>query len=421
MNILYAIHQFYPETNSGTERFLLNLATSVQRTGHRADIVTYSFENKSLFRRSRELLVREYFYKNLLVTAIRHFRVPLDLNTAANDPAIVEFASNMLVSGGYDLVHLAHPMRVLGFACAARKSGVPYIFTLTDFWSICPKITLSSSFDILCTGPEAGEVCAKLCPELSSTSVRSRLLAVRELLVQARAVVFPSHFAASMVQKEFPDLPVDVVSHGIQLAGTEPTERMREAGRKIVFGYCGGLSTHKGVHVLVKAFRSLEAADAELRIYGAALEPDKDYERGLHKMAEGDERIRFCGSYRQEDVSRVFRELDVLVIPSLWYETYSFTLHEALASKVPVIASNTGVLANKITDAVTGLTFPLGDEAALGRKLKQVVEEPSILSVIKKNMSNFDRPLPEEEAYSYERIYIEAVRNRASMSTRFSP
>src|SRR5512138_1655254 len=116
MKILYAIHQFYPETNSGTERFLLNLATSVQRTGHRADIVTYSFENKSLFRRSGDLLVREYFYKNLLVTGIRHFRVPFDLNTTANDPAIFQFASNMLVSGDYNLVHLAHPMRVMGFA-----------------------------------------------------------------------------------------------------------------------------------------------------------------------------------------------------------------------------------------------------------------------------------------------------------------
>jgi glycosyltransferase involved in cell wall biosynthesis len=421
MKILFAIHQFYPETNSGTERFLLNLATSLQRTGHRADIVTYSFENKSLFRRSGDLLVREYTYKNLFVTAITHLRVPFDLNTSPNDPGIVELARNMLASRDYDLLHVAHPMRVAGFALAAAQLGVPYVLTLTDFWSICPKITLSSSFDILCTGPEGGSVCAQLCPELNSMSVRSRLLALREILVQARAVVFPSHFAASMVQKEFTDLPVNVVPHGVQAADLERPGNMREAGGQIVFGYCGGLSRHKGVHLLVRAFRSLEAADAELRIYGAALEPDKDYERALHKMAEGDKRIKFCGSYKQEDVSRVFRDLDLLVIPSLWYETYSFILHEAFASKVPVIASNTGVLAAKITDLVTGLTFPLGDETGLARKLEQVIEEPSVLSVIKKNIGNFDRPLPEEEAYSYERIYIEAIRDRASAGTRFSP
>jgi glycosyltransferase involved in cell wall biosynthesis len=419
MKILYAIHQFYPETNSGTERFLLNLATSVQRTGNRADIVTYSFQNKSLFRRAGDLLVREYNYKNLFVTAIRQFKVPFDLNTRANDPAVSEFASNMLAAGDYNLVHLAHPMRMTGFACAAAKLGVPYVVTLTDFWSICPKITLSSSFDTLCTGPEGGEVCAHLCPELSSISVRSRLLAVRDVLVQAGAVVFPSQFAASMIQKEFPDLRVNVVPHGVQSEGFESTERIRDPKAKIVFGYCGGLASHKGVHLLVRAFRSLEAPDAELRIYGAALEPDKDYERALHKIAEGDKRIRFCGSYKQEDVSRVFRELDVLVIPSLWYETYSFTLHEALAFNVPVIASNTGVLADKITDSITGLTFPLGNEAGLAQKLRQVIEEPSVLSAIKKNVGNFDRPLPEEEAYCYERIYIEAVRNHASATTPY--
>ncbi len=45
------VHQFYPESGAGTEQFLLHLASSVQRTGHRADIVTYSFVSAQNFDR----------------------------------------------------------------------------------------------------------------------------------------------------------------------------------------------------------------------------------------------------------------------------------------------------------------------------------------------------------------------------------
>jgi glycosyltransferase involved in cell wall biosynthesis len=407
MKILYVIHQFYPETSSGTERFLLNLATSVQRRGHRADVVTYSFENKSLFQRLGNLLVREYIYGTLFVTAVRHARVPIDLNSSPKDPEILEFAKEIVTKGKYDLVHLAHPMRLAAFALAAKQRQIPYVLTLTDFWTICPKITLRTSFDTLCTGPEGGEVCGQLCPEVSSRLIKSRLQTVRDMLDQASVVTSPSRFASGLVQREFPDIRVTVVPHGVESSDFRPTDRNRDFGTKIVFAYCGGLSRHKGVDLLVSAFRVLDAAHAELRIYGAAPRPDQDYEGTLRKLAGEDKRIKFCGIYKEADVSRVFRDIDVLVIPSVWYETYSFTLHEAFASNVPVIASATGVLSEKIIDSVTGLTFPMGNAAGLAGKLKQVIDNPSVLTTIKKNISNFDCPLQEEEAWVYERIYLD--------------
>ena len=405
MKILYVIHQFYPETCSGTERFLLNVATSVQRSGHRADVVTYSLENRSLFQRQGELLTREYSHGTLFVRAVRHVRAPFDLNASASDPEILEYAKQVLASGRYDLVHLAHPMRMAGFAVAAAQLGIPYVVTLTDFWSICPKITLRTSFDTLCTGPEAGEVCRHLCPELSSRFVKSRLKEVGAILKQASVVVSPSRFAASLVQREFTDVPVEVVPHGVRMAEPRTAGGDRDLRLKIVFAYCGGLSRHKGVHVLLGAFHSLEAPHAELRIYGEAPSIEQNYERTLRKLAAGDKRIKFCGTYNEAEIGEVLKDLDVLVIPSLWYETYSFVLHEAFASQVAVIASDIGVLAEKVVDGATGLTFPMGSESALAGKLKQVIENPSLLATFKQNIRNLDCPLQEEEAWMYERIY----------------
>src|ERR1700737_2644946 len=132
MRILYVVHQFYPEAFAGTERFLLHLASSMQRRGHRADIVTYSFGQRSEFRSAGSLLARPYQYKGISVTAVRHDRVPIDINTSVGDSSVLLFAKEVLENHGrgYDVVHIAHPMRLTSFAISAVEAGVPYVLTL---------------------------------------------------------------------------------------------------------------------------------------------------------------------------------------------------------------------------------------------------------------------------------------------------
>src|ERR1700730_2722629 len=390
MRILYVVHQFYPETCAGTERFLLNLASSMQRRGHRADIVTYSFGQRSEFRSAGSLLVRQYQHKGVSVTAVRHDRVPIDINTSVGDSSVLLFARQMLQNHGrgYDLVHIAHPMRLTSFAISAAEAGLPYVLTLTDFWMICPKINLHTSFHTPCGGPSGGEVCRQWCPELRPEFVKSRLKSARDILQRAGAIVAPSHFVVAIFKKEFPELSASVIPHGLPLDEFNRNLRTLETGTRIVFGYCGGLSAHKGVHVLIEAFRALEAHNVELRIYGSSSPQEQEYERMLRRMADQDDRIKFCGTYQEEEVGNVFQSMDVLIIPSICYETYSFALHEALASGVPVIASAIACLDEKIEDSVTGWTFQVGDAADLTNKLKLIVSNPQTLDIIKQRVTN---------------------------------
>jgi glycosyltransferase involved in cell wall biosynthesis len=405
MRILYVVHQFYPETCAGTERFLLHLAASMQRSGHRADIVTYSFAGRSEFRSAGSLLTRQYQYKGISITGVRHDRVPIDINTSVGDSSVLLFARRALENhgGGYDVVHIAHPMRLTSFAISAAKVGIPYVLTLTDFWMICPKINLYTSFHTQCGGPCKGEVCRQWCPELPREFVKSRLQAAREILHGAKAIVAPSHFVAAMFKKEFPELSASVIPHGLPLDELNRDPRTHETGSRIVFGYCGGLSAHKGAHILIAAFRSLEAHNVELHIYGSSSLQEQEYERMLRSMADQDDRIKFCGTYQEGEVGDVFQSMDVLIIPSICYETYSFALHEALASGVPVIVSAIACLDEKIEDSVTGWTFRVGDAADLTNKLKLIVSNPQLLDTIKQGVTSV--PRIEEEAYLYERIY----------------
>ncbi len=409
MRILYVIHQFYPESSSGTERFVLNLATSMQRCGHRAEVITYSFEHKSAFHSTGQLLVKEYRYNGISVTAVRHEKLPIDINIAPRDPDILRLAGDLLGERHYDLMHIAHPMRLAAFSAAATGRGIPYVLTLTDFWTICPKITLRTSFETLCAGPETGAACSQLCPELDQQLVKSRLRAMEDILRGAKVIISPSQFAAAIVQREFEGLPIAVVPHGLKLSQMKPNGRSYQPDSPIIFAYCGGLAAHKGVHVLVRAFQAVKADNAELHIYGAASEQEKDYDRVLRTLGEKDKRIYFRGAYREEETGRVFRAIDVLVIPSLCYETYSFALHEAVAANVPVIVPAIGALDEKVEDGVTGIKFVFGNEHSLSQKMSQLAGDPCALNRLKAQLQQASVPVVEEESYLYERIYQTAV------------
>ena len=74
-----------------------------------------------------------------------------------------------------------------------------------------------------------------------------------------------------------------------------------------------------------------------------------------------------------------FAAIDVLVVPSIWPEVTGLVVLEAFLAGVPVVASRIGGLTEAVRDGVDGLLFCAGDAADLGRALRRLVEEPSLL------------------------------------------
>jgi glycosyltransferase involved in cell wall biosynthesis len=417
VKILYLVHQFFPRFSSGTERFVLNVASSLQRDGHSAQVITYDLFNREPFHSRDQLSVRKYSYKNIPVVAVRHRKMPIDAHTSYEDPEIYRFALTFLRENrNYDVLHCAHPMRLTSFVRAARELKLPYILTLTDFWLICPKIFLQTTAGSLCTGPESGQACSRLCPELDSPSVSERLEQAKEILFGAHAVIGPSQFLAALFKKEFPDLKISVMPHGIGAAPLKQSMRTYKKGEEVVFGYTGGLAPHKGVHVLLDAFRNVSARNVRLKVYGS-YSHEMEYAQKLFKIADGDNRIEFCGTYEPSVAGDILQGLDVLVIPSIVYESYSLSLHEALACNIPIIASNIGAAVEEITDSSNGFTFRAGDEDDLKSKMELIARHPEILNEIKQNLERYIPMLVEEEAYLYERLYsmAQSVRPRGSL------
>jgi glycosyltransferase involved in cell wall biosynthesis len=108
--------------------------------------------------------------------------------------------------------------------------------------------------------------------------------------------------------------------------------------------------------------------------------PHAAYVARLRELAAGDPRIRFAGAYENSRVDELLSALDVVVVPSVWYENYPFVVLEAFRAGLPVVASRVGGLPEMVRDGVDGLLVEPGSAADLARALARLSEEDGLVA-----------------------------------------
>jgi glycosyltransferase involved in cell wall biosynthesis len=119
---------------------------------------------------------------------------------------------------------------------------------------------------------------------------------------------------------------------------------------------------------------------AELRVH---LHGSRDSQPGWSEaLVDGirDPRVVFHGAFAPGELGSVLAGLDVLVVPSLWYENTPFSVLEAMYAGVPVIASDRGGIAEVVQDGISGWLFPAGSAARLGAMLAALCADPAPLA-----------------------------------------
>ena len=169
------------------------------------------------------------------------------------------------------------------------------------------------------------------------------------------------------------------------------------------FLYVGGLSFQKGIHTLVEAFAGVRGA-AELWIVGDETF-DPAYVTRLRALATP--LVRFLGRLARPEVWQALVDADVVVVPSLWYETFSFLVSEGFIAGKPVLASNLGPLADRVRDDMDGLLLPPGDVAAWREAMQHLVDTPDDLARLRQNVR---APLSlEEHRAALESLYSQVI------------
>jgi glycosyltransferase involved in cell wall biosynthesis len=411
MKILYLLHQFFPESTTGTERIFFQLATQMQRYGHSVRVLSYSYAPASAFsRRSRGHRWNDISYQGLPIRTFRRRKLPDAHEAQLQDAALAEAAGEMLTAEKPDLVHAGHLMRTYELAKVALDLGIPLLCTLTDYFAICPRYTLLNVGDQICAGPNRGQTCISDCGFAQAPSRFEQL----EAMLAKSQVTALSDFQAAQLQAAMPALELEVISPAIPAAPRAPPTRSKRLGDRRVIGFAGSLNRHKGVDRLIRAFLSVPGEQLELHLFGGWAQ-DPDYQAELQQLSARDSRIRWQGSYPPEETQTVLNRLDAICIPSTWYETHSLILHEALMQGLPVIAPRMGVFAEKVEHGRTGLLYEPDDPQGLASALAAFTAAPDRFRAAEP-VSPFDQPAV--EAYRYHQLYLKATHSRAPARNR---
>jgi glycosyltransferase involved in cell wall biosynthesis len=412
MRVMHLVHQYYPEHVGGTEMYTRAVTTALARAGHTVSVFHRRFTRGEDLRVFEEDGVTVYAAGSGARSPARRFTATFGDSTMAHK------FEDALVQASPELVHVEHLMGLpTELAAILERRRIPFVITLWDYWWVCANAQLVTNYGRqVCPGPDRLRLnCARCALARAgagdawpASPILTPLFALRErrlrdVLRRARALIAPMPFVKAWYENHgVPSGRIQVLRPGVERPAVEIAPR--PAGGSVRLAYLGGLSWQKGVHVLIEAFNRLRG-DAELWIAGNE-SFDPAYSRDLR--ARAGPRVRFLGVLDRPQVWQRLAQVDVVVVPSLWYETLSFIAHEAFVAGLPVIASRLGVLADVVRDGVDGLSVTPGDVAAWQAALQRLVDDPAELQRLRAGV----RPpvTMDEHVAALTQVYEQAMR-----------
>jgi glycosyltransferase involved in cell wall biosynthesis len=240
-------------------------------------------------------------------------------------------------------------------------------------------------------------------------TVTDRIGYLRDAVNKADRVIAPTKLTRDVLIRNGIDPRRITLSHyGMDVASIAAASWQRKPSNRLRVGYIGALAPHKGVDVIIRAFSDLpEDVEAELKIYGSPSR-DPEYFGKLEKLVGKNERMIFAGTFEQEETGKVLSEMDVLVVPSRWYENTPLVVYAAMAAGVPVVATDLGGLSEIVEHENNGLLFKMGNVKELRNQLMRLISEPELLEKLRSGIGKVRTV--EDSVEELEKIYADLVR-----------
>jgi poly(glycerol-phosphate) alpha-glucosyltransferase len=178
-------------------------------------------------------------------------------------------------------------------------------------------------------------------------------------------------------QQRFPGKPVFNIPYYCNLSRFAPSQPSPPQS-PITILFCGQMIARKGVDVLLEAFTQVIQAgcDARLLLVGREAELPQMLEAIPPEVRS---HIEYAGFQAPDDLPTFFQQADLFVLPSR-YDGWGVVVNQALGAGLPILCSETvGAAHDLITPGKNGMTFPVGDAAALSRLLHHYLTQPTKL------------------------------------------
>ncbi|MGH4118111.1 glycosyltransferase [Clostridium sp.] len=320
---------------------------------------------------------------------------------------------------------------------ASKQLNIKTIFTSHDYFGICPKVNLIDLQGEICTDYDNGKNCiacnangysrwlvtlmqSKTYRNLKNSRIIKKLRAYKQKLIikknknltESEQVKEKSNnensdqYASQYVNLR--DYYIDILNnidfiHYNSTVSKQAYEKYIDnensrvlnithsnirdnrihkssnSNEPLKITYIGSIEKYKGLYFLLDVLEKLlenNNNNFKLNIYGKNVNINR---------SKSKEKVNIKGTYVYSELEDIFKNTDVLIVPSIWYETFGYIALEAFSYGVPVIVTNLVGFKDMINPGVTGIIIKASEEE-LYDNLQTIIEDREKLSYINQNI-----------------------------------
>ncbi len=317
--------------------------------------------------------LRRHAWCGLPVYSVR-LPVPDESPHDHRSPRIARLFGAVLEAEQPDVIHF-HCVQMLSadLVKVAQERGLPHVVTLHDAWWICERQFMVTGAGQYCGQSGVDPLrCIGCTPDAVFTQHRFHELG--RILAGVDHLLTPSTFFRDLhLRTGIPDGQISVNRNGVRPAGP----RSGRPSGPVTVAFLGGRGVHKGYFWLREILAGLDETDYRLKI----CDLDMIHGDGSIHPAEWKigGRLDLTAPYTQDTIDEYYADIDVLLFPSLWKESFGLTVREALLRDIWVISTDCGGPVEDLVDGVNGTIVPMGDTMAFRQAVRHAIRDPGRL------------------------------------------
>lgn len=308
--------------------------------------------------------------RQLAAAGVASVEVPVDRTLAALQPRLVNWWNPMTFVGVAGRL-LSSYRAVLAVRRVLRERGARVLYCADNISKVIGGLAAAATGVRVC-----GHCHDVLPPTLLGTLLKILNLAMLDVVITVSDTARRSFAVFARVPRK-----VVTIYNGVDAATfdrartTPPLADDKALASEFTVGAIGALDANKGHRRLFEAIASLKADGVTgIRVIVCGTGPAEETLRTGVRDLGIEREVRFLGF--RSDIPEVLSAIDVLVVPTLFFESASIAAVEAMAMGVPVVASRLGGIPELVIDGETGLLVPPGDATALAQALRTLLEDP---------------------------------------------
>jgi len=317
--------------------------------------------------------------------------------TLRDKDVYTKYFHEFLLAHRPDVIHFQHTQFLGHDLIRQVRNTLPdaaIVYTLHEMLPICHR-----DGQMVRTEHRNGELCNEASPrrchecfpEISPQAFFMRKRFIQSHFSLVDLFLAPSHFLLERyVDWGIPREKIRFEDYGRR--SVVPIAQSEENRPRNRIGFFGQIGFFKGVNVLMEAMKLLSEEfpsegeyDTHLWLYGANLELQaQDFQNRFRSLLQAAEQnVTFVGRYDHADLPRLMANVDWVVVPSIWWENSPLVIQEAFLYGRPVICSDIGGMAEKVTDGVNGLHFRVGDPRSLAQAIRRATGSPDLWQTLR--------------------------------------